>query len=161
MVICCANRGRSQLQGADTAAPSFLSASLLAEVCSRRCQVASMSEMTYTRERTGPNEKPLVWLSGEVKTPSFSKSARLECGFLLRRVQHGQFLALPWSRPMPLVGRRCHELRIQDGALTWRIICRIDPDAIIVVDVFAKKQRATPRWVITRCKKRLQRYDGA
>jgi len=27
-------------------------------------------------------DKPLVWLHGEVKTPPFSKSARLEAGFL-------------------------------------------------------------------------------
>jgi len=34
-------------------------------------------------------EKPLVWLHGEVKTPPFSKKARLEAGFLLRRLQRG------------------------------------------------------------------------
>ncbi len=34
-------------------------------------------------------DKPLVWLSGEVKTPPFSTEARLEAGFLLRRLQRG------------------------------------------------------------------------
>ncbi len=31
--------------------------------------------------------KPLVWLKGEVKTPPFSSQARLEAGFLLRKLQ--------------------------------------------------------------------------
>ena len=30
--------------------------------------------------------KPIVWFSGEVKTPPFSEDARLEAGFLLRRL---------------------------------------------------------------------------
>ena len=30
-------------------------------------------------------DKPLVWLNGEVKTPPFSESARLEAGLLLRQ----------------------------------------------------------------------------
>lgn len=40
-------------------------------------------------------DKPLVWLKGEVKTPPFSEPARLEAGFLLRRLQQGHTLALP------------------------------------------------------------------
>jgi hypothetical protein len=60
------------------------------------------------------DSKPLVWLHGEVKSPPFSKNARLEAGFLLRRLQAGEKLGLPFSRPMPTIGNRCHELRIND-----------------------------------------------
>lgn len=35
------------------------------------------------------NNKPLVWLYGEVKTPPFSQEARMEAGFLLRQLQQG------------------------------------------------------------------------
>ena len=49
--------------------------------------------------------KPLVWLEGEIKTPPFSRAARLEAGFLLRRLQLGEQLSLPQSRPMPSIGR--------------------------------------------------------
>ena len=59
-------------------------------------------------------DKPLVWLKGEVKTPPFGNPARLEAGLLLRRLQQGQGLSLPHSRPMPTIGRQCHELRIND-----------------------------------------------
>ena len=29
-------------------------------------------------------DKPLAWLHGEVRTPPFSKAARIEAGYLLR-----------------------------------------------------------------------------
>jgi hypothetical protein len=61
-------------------------------------------------------DKPLVWLRGEVKTPPFSVAARLEAGTLLRRLQGGERLSMPHSRPMPSIGSRCHELRIVDAA---------------------------------------------
>ncbi len=40
-------------------------------------------------------DKPLVWLRGEVKTPPFSFGARIEAGVLLRRLQRGENLSLP------------------------------------------------------------------
>ena len=48
--------------------------------------------------------KPLVWLKGEVKTPPFSAEARVEAGFLLRRLQKGESLGLPHARPMSSIG---------------------------------------------------------
>jgi phage-related protein len=103
--------------------------------------------------------KPLVWLHGKVKTPPFSLSARIEAGFLLRQLQQGECLGLPHSRPMPSIGSHCHELRIRDDDKTWRIVYRIDEDAIVIVEVFGKTTRTTPRTVIEVCQKRLARYD--
>ncbi len=105
--------------------------------------------------------KPLVWLHGQVKTPPFSPAARLEAGFLLRLLQDGQRLAMPQSRAMPTVGRACHELRIDDLTVSWRIVYRIDDDAIVLVEVFEKKTRVTPKRVIEVCKRRLGEYDHA
>jgi phage-related protein len=106
------------------------------------------------------SDKPLVWLHGEVKTPPFSKAARLEAGFLLRQLQSGIKLSLPHSRPMPSIGARCHELRINDENKTWRIVYRLDDDAIIILDVFEKKSQTTPKKVIENCKRRLKLYDS-
>src|SRR5438874_13509319 len=50
--------------------------------------------------RVHDEDKPLVWLEGEIKTPPFTKAARIEAGTLLRRLQRGELLALPHSRPM-------------------------------------------------------------
>src|SRR5437870_12947630 len=66
--------------------------------------------------------KPLVWLHGEVKTPPFSAQARVEAGYLLRMLQEGERLSMPESRPMPAIGTNCHELRVTDGNVNWRIL---------------------------------------
>jgi hypothetical protein len=79
-----------------------------------------------------PSDKPLVWLHGEVRTPPFSREARLEAGYLLRRLQQGDRLVMPQSRPMPVIG-----------------------------EVLSKKSTATPRSVIEVCKRRFREYDDA
>ena len=107
------------------------------------------------------DDKPLVWLHGEVKTPPFSKAARLEAGYLLRQLQQGVALSLPHSRPMPKIGTRCHELRIRDEEATWRIIYRTDPDAVIILEVFSKKTAKTPKGVIDICRRRLKEHNNA
>lgn len=105
------------------------------------------------------DEKSLVLLHGSIKTPPFSEAARREAGSRLRRLQQGQSLGMPHSRPMPSVGARCHELRIVDTDKSWRIIYRIDPDAIVVADVFRKTTEVTPVHIIEACKHRLRVYD--
>lgn len=107
-----------------------------------------------------PKDKPLVWLHGEVRSPPFRDSARLEAGFLLRRLQKGEKLAMPHSRPMPSIGSRCHELRINDQSSTWRIVYRIDADALIILEVFEKKTNKTPKKVIDICKDRIKEYEN-
>ena len=108
-----------------------------------------------------PKHKPLVWLHGEVKSPPFSKEGRLEAGFLLRRLQRGDSLEMPASRPMPSVGTHCHELRVNDSTGHWRLVYRIDSDAIVIAEVFSKKTRAIPKPVVDVCRRRLKEYDNA
>lgn len=109
----------------------------------------------------GRGDKPLVWLRGEVKTPPFSAEARVEAGGLLRRLQRGERLGMPHSRPMPAIGRRCHELRVVDAGKTWRIVYRLDGDAVVIADVFQKVTQQTPKRVIQDCQRRLALYDAA
>jgi len=80
-------------------------------------------------------------------------------GVLLRRLQAGERIGLPHSRPMPSIGKRCHELRIPDDNLTWRIIYQTHADAIVIGEVFAKKTNATPKKVIDACKRRFKKYE--
>jgi phage-related protein len=105
------------------------------------------------------NDKPLVWMHGEITTPPFSSNARIEAGYLLRQVQKGVKLSLPQSRPMPSIGTRCNELRINDANLTWRIIYRIYTDSILILEVFEKKTNKTPKSIIDICKQRIKRYE--
>jgi phage-related protein len=104
-------------------------------------------------------DKDLFLLHGQIKSPPFSTKAQDEAGFLLRRLQQGEMLSLPQSRPMPSIGTGCRELRIRDQDLYWRIIYRIDEDVILVADVFPKKTQETPQTVIENCRKRFADYD--
>lgn len=105
------------------------------------------------------NGKPLRWIHGEVKTPPMSLEARREVGALLRELQEGENLGMPHSRPMPGIGARCHELRVNDEGGTWRVMYRIDPDAIVILDVFEKKTGQTPSQVVDNCRRRLRHYE--
>lgn len=67
---------------------------------------------------------------------------------------------MPHSRPMPSIGRRCHELRITDENKIWRIAYRTDPDAVVILEVFEKKSNKTPKLVIDNCKSRMRNYDN-
>lgn len=107
-----------------------------------------------------PRDKPLVWLRGEVKTPPFTQDARVEAGFLLRRLQRGDSLGLPHSRPMPDIGSGCHELRVGDRDQTWRIVYHVAADAVVILEVFSKKTAATPKAVIGECRRRLQAFQA-
>lgn len=106
-------------------------------------------------------DRPLVWLAGEVKTPPFSEAARLRAGYLLRKLQQGDKLSMPVSRPMPSIGKRCGELRIVDGDTAWRLVYRADEDAVVLLEVFKKKSGKTPKKTIEVCRKRLKEYEDA
>ena len=66
---------------------------------------------------------------------------------------------MPHSRPMTTIGKRCHELRIPDEDVTWRIVYRLDSDAILILGVFAKKTERTPASVVESCRRRMRKYD--
>jgi len=105
------------------------------------------------------NRKPIFWLGNEVKTPPFSEESRQEAGFLLGRLQDGAIIGLPHVRPMSSIGMSCYEIRVNASEGQWRIVLRIDEDAVVIADVFQKKTEKTPKEVINLCKKRLARYD--
>jgi phage-related protein len=61
---------------------------------------------------------------------------------------------------MPSIGMRCHELRLRDAGSIWRLIYRIDADAIALLDVFQKQTPKTPQRVLDACRQRLRAYDA-
>ena len=104
--------------------------------------------------------KPLFVLQGEIKTPPISKIARIKIGYLFRQLQDGELLTMPDSRPMPIIGMNCHELRVDDGVqkTSWRVVYHIDNVAILVLVVFKKTSETTPESIKKLCKERLHRY---
>ena len=120
-----------------------------------------MSELTYRVVVAAGSRRSLVWLGGDLKTPPLSPAARVEAGVLLRLLQEGEHVGMPHSRVMPSIGPRCHELRVTDREQAWRVIYRVDPDAVVILEVFSKKSRTTPEDVIQTCHRRLAAYDRA
>ena len=104
--------------------------------------------------------RPLVWLHGEIKTPPFSSAARVEAGILLRKLQGGEVLGMPHSRPMPAVGPGCHELRIVDEDNNWRIAYHLSGEAVVILAVFSKKAGRTPKRLIELCQRRLRNFGN-
>src|SRR5438876_4706667 len=111
-------------------------------------------EQEVQRER-----KPVGWLHGAIKTPPFTQEGRQEAGDLLRLLQEGERLGMPEAEPLPIVGPRCGALRVRDAGHNWRIMYRVDPDAVLVLEVYPKKTKKIPNEVIGRCRKRLRDYD--
>ncbi len=105
--------------------------------------------------------KKLILYKTEIKTPPLSAAARLEVGQLLRKLLDGESLSMPHSRPMPTIGARVHELRVNDENQTWRLIYRLDRDEVLVVDLFSKKTQQTALPDIRRSQGRLRAYDDS
>ena len=109
----------------------------------------------------GEKYKKVVWLRTEITAPPFSVDARREAGYLIWRLQLGEKLSMPHSRSMSkTIGGRCHELRINDKNVTWRIIYRTDPDAVLILEIFKKKSKQTPKYAIDNSRRRLKLYDS-
>jgi phage-related protein len=109
----------------------------------------------------GNNIKNLIWLDNEIKTSLFYRSVRIEVGFLLAQLLNGEILTTPMSKPMASIGDCCHELRVNDlnNNKNWRLIYRIDNNAILILEVFAKTTKKTPNRFIINCQSRIDIYD--
>lgn len=107
--------------------------------------------------------KELFWMRekiGDFRRPPFSKEAKEECAGLLRRLQNGENLGMPQSRPMPSIAASCHELRLRDAQANWRLVYFLDTDAVIILHVFSKKTSATPQNAIELSQARLKKYQA-
>lgn len=122
--------------------------------------LAVMSMMTYA-DHNGISRQAAGLAAWTGKKPALFSRGPARGRVLPRRLQRGEKLEMPHSRPLPSVSLRCLELRIQNERATWRIVYRVDSDAIVIVEVFSKKTQATPRQVIEVCQRHLRLYDRA
>jgi len=65
---------------------------------------------------------------------------------------------MPASRPLPDIGANCHELRIVDRNVIWRVVYYVASDAIVILEVFAKKTRTLPKPTVIAARRRLRHY---
>ena len=100
----------------------------------------------------------IVWNKKALKeVQNFPDIVKRELGYLLFRLQRGESLAMPHSKPMPSVGKGCYELRVkgEDGAYRVFYLLKIK-DEIIVFHAFKKKTQKTSLKDIDLGKKNLK-----
>ena len=91
----------------------------------------------------------------EVK--AFPTEIREDLADAVARLELGQTLSLPLSRPMPSLGKGIHELRLKDRSGIYRIIYFIiRANKIILVHAFKKTTQETPLQVLNTAKRRIK-----
>jgi Phage derived protein Gp49-like (DUF891) len=120
-----------------------------------------MPELTYGEvDESRRQTAGLVAWGGEVT--SFLSDSETGSGLPAEEVAEGcVIVSSAIEADAHSIGPRCHELRINDEDVTWRIIYRVDEDAVVVVDVFSKKTAKTPKRALEVCRQRLRKYDHA
>ncbi len=99
--------------------------------------------------------KSICFLGDSLKALSdFPKGARQDAGYQLRRVQDGK--PPDDFKPMPAIGKGVEEIRVWDGAGTYRVIytARLG-DAVYVMHAFQKKTQETSKRDIETAKLRF------
>lgn len=108
------------------------------------------------------NNRPAVFHPAARKViREFPLVVRKELGEAIGKLQVGELLSMPLSRPMPSVGVGVSELRIKDEAGEWRAFYIVKAvEAVYVFHAFSKKTRETPPREIALGQKRLKDWEG-
>jgi phage-related protein len=86
----------------------------------------------------------------------FPEEIRGDLADAISRLELGQTLSMPLSRPMPGIGKRVHELRFRDRSGIYRVIYYLEgAGTVYLLHAFSKKSRQTPQQNIKIAKKRL------
>lgn len=86
----------------------------------------------------------------------FPEDIRGDLADALARLDAGQTLNMPLSRPMPSIGKGVHELRLKDRAAAFRVVYAIvAAGTICVIHGFKKTTGATPKHNIEIARRRL------
>jgi phage-related protein len=103
-------------------------------------------------------QKPVFFHPGaRAEIREMSRAVRKRLGDLLWELQQGHALSMPHSRPMPIVALGVEELRVKDESGQYRaFVVRKTPRSIVVLHVFSKKSRETPRGAIELARRRLK-----
>lgn len=86
----------------------------------------------------------------------FPEEVRGDLADAIARLELGQMLSLPLSRPMPGIGKGVHELRFRDRYGIYRVIYYLAGAGMIyLLHAFSKKDRKTSQQDIEIAKRRL------
>lgn len=75
----------------------------------------------------------------------------------LARLEEGHVLSMPLSRPMPIIGKGVHELRLKERSGIYRVVyVLLSADNIYLLHGFQKKTEAIPFQNVELAKRRLK-----
>jgi phage-related protein len=102
--------------------------------------------------------KLLVW---NIKALKFIKEldgkTRREIGTILMRLQRGDLLREPQSKPMKMIDKDAYELRVNDRIGNHRVIYVLSTgDKILIPHAFTKKTQKTPKHELDLSRQRLK-----
>ena len=104
-----------------------------------------------------PKKPVLFHPRARAEIQELPRAIRKKLGDLLFELQLGHALSMPHSRPMPIVALGVEELRVKDESGQYRaLVVRKTPRGIVVLHVFSKKSRETPRGAIELARQRLK-----
>lgn len=87
----------------------------------------------------------------------FPEKIREDLADALARLDDGQKLSLPLSRPMSSIEKSVHELRLKDRSGIYRVIYFIERgDDIYLIHGFKKTSQKTPKKNIDLARKRIK-----
>jgi phage-related protein len=87
----------------------------------------------------------------------FPDELRMDLADALARLDEGETLAMPLSRPMPILGPRAHELRLRGPSGTYRVVYMLHAGArVYVVHAFKKTTRATAKRDLDIARRRMR-----
>lgn len=87
----------------------------------------------------------------------FPEEIRGDLADALARLDAGQSLAMPLSRPMPIIGTGVHELRLKDRSGVYRVFYVLPGAGIVyVLHALQKKTPTTPKSALDLARKRLK-----
>lgn len=89
---------------------------------------------------------------------AWPEDVREDLADVIARLERGQMLSMPLSRPMPSIGPGVHELRFKDRSGIYRVIYFLaGAGRIWLLHAFQKKTQKTPSQNIEVAKDRLRR----
>lgn len=85
---------------------------------------------------------------------------RTDVSEAMSRLDAGEQLSMPLSRPMPEVGRGVHELRLNSLRGGYRVLYVLRPGVVGVLHAFKKTTRSTPTRSLELARKRLKEVQS-
>lgn len=102
--------------------------------------------------------KEVIWHTKALHVlRQFPEGVKKDLGYLIHRLQKGDVLTAPYSKPMKSVEVGANELRVKDASGAYRVFYYLKTQkGILIFHAFVKKSQKTPKKEIDQGQKNLK-----